>query len=447
MPSDDEIRKIIIKKKKRSYAIRRALARALLLIVLIVLVLPSRTSSKFDRSVMRSSVDESAKEPKIKAEAAEIYSLDLEQAVFQKNADKKIDPYSITKILTCYLVLEQADLDLNKKVKVKEDKFKDYVDGSHMMAFKDEVFTIEQLLQATLLSSANDAAYFLAVDTAGSEKKFADMMNEQVKAWGLENTHFVNSNGWKNKNHYTTAHDMAIITARCFENEKLRKLSETKEYTIPETEKSYQRNHENFFWRAVADNKNIICGKTGSWEEDDCSIALEFSEANINAVIVLLRDTMKERSNDIAKLQEHSHKVTPGFIVASNGDAVTHTRIKGGAETTASLTFDKTVIAYPKSAKNKDIKVAITTDPLEAPVPKGTKAGRYSVIVDGEELENGDLLLAEDVEKGWLLSRLYISNRSTLIGGTIVLLFLCLRLILRTLKTKSRKTKDIPLKQ
>ena len=436
MLSDDEIRKIILKKKKRVYAIRRALAGALLLIVLIMLVLPTRNVPKFDKSVIRSSVDETAEEPKLKAEAAEIYSLDLERPVFQKNADQRLDPYSITKILTCYLVLEDPELDLNKKYKVKKDKYKDYVDGSHMMAFEGEVFTIEELLRATLLSSANDAAYFLAVDNAGSEEKFAEKMNEQVKAWGLENTHFVNSNGWKNKNHYTTAHDMAIITARCFENDALRKLSEIREYKIPETEKSYQRNYVNFFWRAVEYNRNVTCGKTGSWTDDDCSIALEFSEKNLSAVIVLLRDSREKRSEDITKLQDYSHKVTPGFIVASEADEVCLTRIKGGAETLAPLSFDKTVIAYPKSADKKDIKVAISTDPIEAPASKGARAGRYSVIVDGAELESGNLLLTEDVEKGWFLSRFYISNQSTLIGAAIIFLFIVLTLLLKARGSK-----------
>ena len=407
--------------------LRRALLGALLLIVPL-LFLTGRTTSSFDKSVIKPYGDPEAEAPELKAEGACLYSLDLDRSVYEKNGDKRIDPYSITKILTCYLILENGDL--NKKVKITKDKYLDYTDGSHMMAIKGEQFTVEELLKATLLSSANDAAYFLAVNAAGSEKKFAELMNEQVKEWGCENTHFVNSNGWKNKNHYTTAHDMAIITARCFENEAMRELSDIREYKLAETKYSERRDYVNFFWWAVEDNRNILWGKTGSWDDDDCSIVLGFSEDNLNEVIVLLRDTMKKRSSDIEKLQDFSHKVTPGYVVAKKGDAVCSADIKGGAETETKLVFDKTVYAYPKSEKKSDIKVALDVDELEAPLKKGQKAGTYTVIVNEKELEKGTLLAAEDIKKGWILSRFYISDKETIILAVWALFIIVLELLL-----------------
>ena len=97
MLSDDEIRKIIIKRKKRTYAIRRALAGALLLIVPL-LFLTGRTTSSFDKSVIKPYGDPEAEAPELKAEGACLYSLDLDRSVYEKNGDKRIDPYSITKI-------------------------------------------------------------------------------------------------------------------------------------------------------------------------------------------------------------------------------------------------------------------------------------------------------------------------------------------------------------
>ena len=441
MLSDDEIRKIIIKRKKRTYAIRRALAGALLLIVLFFIVLPSRVDSSFDREAIKSSVDEAAAEPEIAAEAAELYSLELERPVYQKNADRIIDPYSITKILTCYLVLENVDPD--KKVKITKNKSVDYVDGSHILLLEGEELTVRDLLHATMLTSANDAAYYLAIAAAGSEKAFAEMMNKQVEEWGCENTHFVNPNGWKHKDHYTTAHDMAIITARCFESEALRELSTTKKYHIDANEQSEERNLINFFLHSVKKADNITCGKTGSWEEDDCSIALEFKEGNLSAALVLLRDNMEQRTEDIIKLQEYSHKVTPGFIVGTEGAVVCSARVKGGEETVVPVAVDKSIYAYPKSGNDKDIKVALQTEPLEAPLKKGTKAGTYTVIVDGTELESGNLMAAADVEPGWLPSKLYISNRSTLIGLGIIAFALCLRSLLKQI-TRSKRHKHKP---
>lgn len=427
------MREDTVRKGKRIHIIRRALLGALLIIVPL-LFLTGRTISSFDRSVIRSYGNPEAEAPDIKAESASLYSLDMQRHVYEKNGDKKMDPYSITKILTCYLILENEDL--NKKVRITEDKYLDYTDGSHMMALKGEIFTVDDLLKATMLSSANDAAYFLAVTAAGSEKKFADMMNKQVKEWGCENTHFVNPNGWKNKKHYTTAHDMAIITAKCFESEGLRKLSDIREYTIAATDLTEQRDYVNFFWMAVEKNRNVLWGKTGSWSEDDCSIVLGFSEDNLNEVMVLLGDSMEKRISDIEKLQDFSHRVTPGYIVAGKGDVVCAADVSGGAETETGLCFDKIVFVYPKNGQKSEIKVAIDVDELEAPLKKGQKAGKYTVIVNDKEVDKGKLLASRNVKKGWILSRFYISDKESMVLGVFILVIAALEIILARRKSQ-----------
>lgn len=436
MRSDDEIRRIIIKEKRRKSRIRRALFVALLLIVLII-ILPSRADTSFDRKLIQPYGNPDAEAPKIQAEAAAIYSLDMDKHVYEKNPDEKIDPYSITKILTCYLAIENLDPDQIVTIN-KSNADLNYVDGSHILVLKGERISVNDLLHGTMLASANDAAYALAEAVSGSEKEFAKLMNKTVEEWGCTNTHFVNPNGWKNKDHYTTAHDMAIITARCFENEKLRALSMEKEYTIAPTNMNEERGFINVFVKGTSDIKNINCGKTGSWEDDDCSIVLEYTEDHLNAAIVLLRDTLKKRPSDIKKLMKFSHKVTPGFTVATEGDIACEGRVKGGAETVVPLAMDKTIHLYTKDNKDKEIKVETELNKLEAPLAKGTKAGKYKVLLDGEEVESGDLLTAEDVEKGWVFSKLYISNTSSIIG--MVILFLTV--LLMTLLSKTHKKKN-----
>jgi D-alanyl-D-alanine carboxypeptidase len=436
MPTDDEIRKIIVKKKRRKAAFKRLVAAALLLIVLF-LMLQSRQTSSFDYGVVQPIGDESAEAPKLKAEAASLYSLDLDRPVYEKNGDEKIDPYSITKILTCYLAYENLNPD-DKVTITKETAEKDYEDGAYILLFEGEVLTVGDLLYSTMLASANDAAHALAVEVAGSEKKFAELMNETVKEWGCNDTHFVNPNGWKNKNHYTTAHDMAIITKHCFENEDVKKLSMVEDYTVPATNKFEAKDIFNVFLKSVDGIDNITCGKTGSWEDDDCSIVLEFEEDNLSEIMVLLRDTKKKRPDDIEKLMEFSHVVTPGFQVASEGETVAMARVKNGAETEVGLSIDKTIKAYPKDEKKKNIKVLVNPNKLEAPLKKGAEAGSYTVMVDGRELESGKLFVSDDVEKGWFLSRFYISNKKTLFGGAIVLVAAVLIILLRTVARKSK---------
>ena len=433
--SDDEIRRIIIRKKRRkAMLIRRVLAAALLLIVLLI-ALPGRASTSFDRNLIQPYGDPEAKAPKLTAGAAALYSLDLDRHVFEKNPDEKIDPYSITKIMTCYLAIENLDPDKVVTIK-KSNADLNYVDGSHILLLPGEKVTVNDLLHGTMLSSANDAAYALAEAVSGSEKNFAELMNKQAEEWGCTNTHFVNPNGWKNKNHYTTAHDIVIITAKCFENETLRKISTEKEYTIPATNMSEQRDLTNVFLKSTEKIDNIDCGKTGSWEDDDCSIVLEFSEDHLSEAMVLLRDTIKKRPADIKALIEFSHKVTPGFTLASEGDEAAEARVKGGAETVIPLVMDKTIHVYPKENSKSEIKVRTVINKLEAPVKAGVKAGTYTVMVDGEEVDSGELRAASDVEKGWLLSRMYISNRATLIGTGIILSLILIIAILNIMHNK-----------
>ena len=436
MRSDEEIRRIIIKKRRRKARIRRALFAALLLIVLLI-ILPSRADKSFDRDLIQPYGNPEAEAPNIQAKAASIYSLDMDKPVYEKNPDEKIDPYSITKILTCYLALEKLEQD--KVVTInKSNEDLNYVDGSHILLLKGEKISIKDLIYGTMMASANEAAYALAEAVSGSEKGFAELMNKTVEEWGCTNTHFVNPNGWQNKNHYTTAHDMAIITKHCFENEKLRDISTTKEYTIPATNMSEERLLKNSFLKSTEKIKNISAGKTGSWDDDDCSIALEYSEDHLNAALVLLRDTKKKRSSDIVKLMKFSHEVAPGFTVASEGDIVCEAGVKGGAETVVPLAVDKTIHLYPKDNTEREIKVEIKTNKLEAPLDKGSKGGTYIVLLDGEEVERGELLTAEDVRKGWIFSNMYISNTSTIVGASVMILFFLLTALLKGIqKNKS----------
>ena len=165
--------------------------------------------------------DPDAKAPSISADAAVIYSLDLDRVVYGDNEDKVLDPYSITKVLTCYLALE--NLDPEKVVTVSADATQEYVNGTSILLKEGEKIRVIDLIYGAMMESGNDAAYALGEAVAGSEKKFAALMNETVESWGCTNTHFVNANGWKNKDHYTTARELAIIARNCFAREDLLK--------------------------------------------------------------------------------------------------------------------------------------------------------------------------------------------------------------------------------
>lgn len=421
------------KKKKIRINYRKA-ARALVLLLLAAVFLISYipaflgSGTSFDRSLIREHGKVGAKAPDITASSAIVYSIDLDMPVYEKNADTRMAPYSTTKILTCYLALE--NLDPEQVVTASRNACKELEDGMELELEVGEKHKAIDLVYAAMLMSANDGATALGEAVAGSEKAFADLMNKTVKEWGCENTHFVNANGWDNRYHYTTARDMAVITKHCFENETLRQISLTEEYTMPATEQHDELLMENAFLKVTDNDKAMTGGKTGSWSDTQCTLTLEFADNGLKSVIVLMGDTAKGRMRDPRKLIDASHEFTPGFMVTDSDKGVCRAWVRHAKTPTIPLDVSGLRYAYPSNQKASGVKVKTEIDILRAPVKKGDRVGRYYIYADKEIVGQGFLYAGEDAEEGWLPSHLFISNRMTLMTGMAVVLILLLGRIL-----------------
>ena len=424
-------------KKKVRIDYRKA-ARALALLILVVTVVVSYMPAamgkgkSFDRDLIRPCGEIGSKAPGIRAQSAIMYSTDLDMAVYEKNADQRMDPYSITKIVTAYLALENLDPDL--MVTASKNATRELEDGMELELEVGEETRAIDLIYAVIMMSANDGAIALGEAVSGSESKFVDLMNETVQKWGCENTHFVNTNGWKNKDHYTTARDMAIITKHCFENEKLREIALTKEYTMPATNMGDELLMENALIKATDNLEYLTFGKTGSWSETQCTVTLGFKESGLSGIIVLLGDTAKGRMEDPRTLIAAAHDLTPGFIVTDSDKGVCKAWVRHGVKPTVSLDVSGLRYAYPKSQKASGVKVKTDIDLLEAPVKKGDKVGKYYIYANKEQVGQGYLYAGEDVEKGWLPSYLFVSNKTTLMALTAIALVLALGYILNRIR-------------
>ena len=165
----------------------------------------------------------------ISAESAILIDLDQKNIIFEKNSKKRMGEASTTKIMTALVVAEQ--LPLNKKITVPSAAVG--VEGSSVYLCEGEILSVRELLLALLLESANDAAVALAIATSGSLESFAELMNSRAAELGLCDTHFCNPHGLYDEDHYTTAQDLAIISAAALENEDLREIFATKKTTVP----------------------------------------------------------------------------------------------------------------------------------------------------------------------------------------------------------------------
>ena len=162
-------------------------------------------------------------EHELSAHSAIVLCADTGDVIFEQNADERMLIASITKIMTAIVVIENADLDAQIVIKPEWSA----IEGSSMYANPGQSYTVRELLYGMMLNSGNDAAEALACTVCGDESTFVEKMNETASRLGMENSSFRNPHGLDEDGHYSTARDMARLTAYCMENDDFRDIAST----------------------------------------------------------------------------------------------------------------------------------------------------------------------------------------------------------------------------
>lgn len=233
----------------------------------------------------------------IAAESAILMDASSGLVLYQKNADKKQYPASITKIMTTLLAIENSSLD-EVVTFSREAVFGIEPGSSHIGVEVGEKLTMEQCLYAMMLESANEVCLGVAEHIAGSINDFVKMMNKRAKELGCKNTHFMNPNGLHNDKHYTTANDMALIAKAAINNKTFRKVTGTKQYTIPKTnkkkeERSWIKNHNQMLYGYKYPKyqyKYCIGGKTGYTRRAQSTLVTFGERKGVTLITVVLKD-------------------------------------------------------------------------------------------------------------------------------------------------------------
>lgn len=165
----------------------------------------------------------------VSASSAILIEAESGRVVYEKDADTRRSMASTTKIMTAIVALENGDLDMPIKI----PKAAVGIEGSSVYLIENETLTLRELLYALMLRSANDAATAIAIALGGSVEGFADMMNDKANELGLKDTHFENPHGLDSPEHYTTARELAIITAEALKNDAFRQIVSTQKMTLP----------------------------------------------------------------------------------------------------------------------------------------------------------------------------------------------------------------------
>lgn len=234
------------------------------------------------------------------AKAMYLFDANSGRELYKKNSDEKLAMASTTKICTAITVLENYNDDLDKKIEVPSEAVG--LEGTSMYIKHGELLSVRELLYGLMLPSGNDAGKALSIIVAGSEDEFAKLMNETAKKAGAENSSFMNAHGLDTDGHYTTAKDLALITAYALKNDDFVNIVSTKNVVIEKTNKYETRYFKNKN-KLLFDFDDCIGVKTGFTDNAGRCLVTATNSDNLKLVCVVLNcpDMFEESSRLIKK--------------------------------------------------------------------------------------------------------------------------------------------------
>lgn len=241
--------------------------------------------------------------------------------LYEKNAHEEHYPASITKILTALLAVENSTME--EKVTFSYDSVHK-TEGSSIWRDVDEVMTMEECLHALMLNSANECAYAVAEHVGGTYDNFIKMMNDKAKALGCSNTNFVNPHGLTEENHYTSCYDMALIAREAIKNEAFRKITGTKRYDIPPTNKhpeeiTYLTNKHKMLWEHEEYYyEYCIGGKTGYTEAAGSTLVTYAEKDGMTLICVVMRSKSPNQFEDTITLLDYCFENFAAHNISEN---------------------------------------------------------------------------------------------------------------------------------
>lgn len=235
------------------------------------------------------------KGPEVDADSAILMDISTGLILYEKNSHKEQYPASITKIMTTLLAIENSSM--GEIVTFSHDAVFGIESGSsHIGIDVGEKLTMEQCLYAVMLASANEVASGVGEHVGGTKEGFADLMNARAKELGCLNTHFVNANGLHDDEHYTSAYDMALISRQAMQYSTFRKITSTKRYTIPPTNKHENENcflnhHQMLYGYKYPKYEYEYCigGKTGYTTKAGSTLVTFAAKDGIELLCVVMR--------------------------------------------------------------------------------------------------------------------------------------------------------------
>lgn len=366
--------------------------------------------------------------------------------LYEKNSNDVRFPASTTKIMTAILTVENCNLDDVATVSHNAVYSIPY-DYTHASLKEGEELTIEQLLYALMIPSANDAAIVLAEHISGSVEEFAKLMNKRAEELGCKNTHFVNPNGIHSKDHTSTSYDLALMGKFAMQNSIIRKIVSTTQFTLSATNKYSKTDrifnnsndllntYSKYYYEGTTGVKTGYTGEAGN-----CIIA-SAKKNNLEVILVVLggestNTGLSQRYLDCKTLFDYAFNNYSLKTLNEKNAVLKQITVRGATEETQNLNVlikDKIEIFSENSADLSSLEPEITLDEnLMAPISANSAIGKITYNYDGQTYSS-DLIAETQVLSSDFLPLLF---RILLIFVVLYLLFL----LLKKPKNKSKKT-------
>jgi len=320
----------------------------------------------------------------------------------EKSSNDRMPPASLTKLMSMYIIsnaLKTGQIKLDDKVLVSTKAWK--TEGSRMFIKAGDEVPVKDLLQGIVVVSGNDATVAMAEHIAGTEEAFTDLMNNQAKLLGMNQSHFIDSTGLPNPEHYSTAHDLALLT-----QSYIKQFPEDYSYY---SEKWFayggikQPNRNRLLWRyQFADGL-----KTGHTSEAGYCLVASAKKDNMRLISVVLGEPSDmARTEDSMRLMVYGFRFFETHKLYSTDKPVVSTRIWQGENSNTNLGIQDDLYVTVPTGQYKKLQATLTLpNPLKAPIVKGQSYGTLNILLNDEVIASKPLIALEDNPKGGLLRR------------------------------------------
>ena len=346
--------------------------------------------------------------PELDVKSYILYEPNTGKIIAEYNSDELIEPASMTKIMTSYVLAEQIEtnlLDLNEEVKISERAWK--VGGSSNYLEPRDKVNVDQLIKGMIVASGNDAAVALAEKAGGTEDGFVDIMNAYAKSMNLSNTNYVNSTGMPDPNHYTSAKDLSILTANLIKNYPEHYSLYKEKYFTCETCRwgKRQKSTNILLWQ----DDSVDGVKTGFTESAGWCLVSSAERGSMRLISVIAgAEDETSRIQATRRLLEYGFKFFVTQKILDANEEYKEVTVWGGQDDTLGLGVAENVSITIPRISFKDLKINYTfKNNIQAPISLGQKIGTVDILSNDQIILSKDLVALKDIQAKGFFGRLW----------------------------------------